>query len=186
MILSVVARRPVFGGAFGAFGFDTGRMIPLSTGPLLASGEWCSGNRGCILWPQDWGDGMKHFFKLAAVVLLVAGAQSAVPQSDNNHIRSGAKVFVETMDGFGDNFVAALHTKQVPVVVVTDKDKADFFFGGYCNIFGDRHIEANIKAVNKDGTVVFAYDYQDAYPIHGKQSAAEACAKNLKKNMVVR
>ena len=129
---------------------------------------------------------MKHFFKVAAVLLLLAVAQSVLPQSDNNHIRSGAKVFVENMDGFGDNFVAALHAKQVPVVVVTDKDKADFFFSGYCNVFGDHHIEANIKAVNKDGSVVFAYDYQDAYPIHGKQSAAEACAKNLKKNMVVR
>jgi len=95
-------------------------------------------------------------------------------------------VFVEKMDGFEDNFVAALQTKKVPVIVVTDKDKADFFFSGYCNIFGDYHIEANIKAVNKDGNVVFAYDYNDAYPIHSKQSAAEACAKNLKKNMVVR
>jgi hypothetical protein len=129
---------------------------------------------------------MKHSPKIAALLLLIAGAQSLLPQSDTNHIRSGAKVFVENMDGFGDNFVAALHTKQVQVVVVTDKDKADFFFSGYCNVFGDHHIEANIKAVNKDGNVVFAYDYQEAYPMHGKQSAAEACAKNLKKTMVVR
>jgi hypothetical protein len=123
---------------------------------------------------------------LVTTILLLVGAASLFPQSDNNHIRSGAKVFVENMDGFGDNFVAALHAKQVSVVVVTDKDKADFVFSGYCNVFGDRHIEANIRALNKDGTVVFAYDYQEAYPIHGKQSAAEACAKNLKKNMVVR
>jgi hypothetical protein len=129
---------------------------------------------------------MRRLPKIAAALLLLAGAPGALPQSDSAHIRSGAKVFVEKMDGFGDNFVAALHAKQVPVVVVTDKDKADFFFSGYCNVFGDHHIEANIKAVNKDGNVVFAYDYQDAYPIHGKQSAAEACAKSLKKNMVVR
>jgi hypothetical protein len=129
---------------------------------------------------------MRHFLTIAAVLLLLAGAQRVLPQSDSEHIRSGAKVFVEKMDGFEDNFVAALHAKQVPVVVVTDRDKADFFFSGYCNIFGDRHIEANVKAVNKDGNVVFAYDYNDAYPIHGKQSAAEACAKNLKKKMVIR
>jgi hypothetical protein len=123
---------------------------------------------------------------LVTTVLLLVGAVSILPQSDSNHIRSGAKVFVEKMDGFEDNFVAALHTKQVPVIVVTDKDKADFFFSGHCNVFGDHHIEANIKALNKDGNVVFAYDYQEAYPIHAKQSAAEACAKNLKKNILVR
>lgn len=124
-----------------------------------------------------------------ALILLIGlfvGAQRVIPQADSGHIRSGAKVFVEKMDGFEDNFIAALHTKQVPVVVVTDRDKADFFFSGYCNIFGDHHIEANIKAVNKDGNVVFAYDYNDASPIHGKQSAAEACAKNLKKEILIR
>lgn len=75
---------------------------------------------------------MNHFLKVAAILLMLAGAQGALPQADNAHIRSGAKVFVEKMDGFEDNFIAALHTKQVPVVVVTDKDKADFFFSGYC------------------------------------------------------
>jgi hypothetical protein len=128
-------------------------------------------------------DSMRHFLKIATVLLLLAGAQRVLPQSDSENIRSGAKVFVEKMDGFENNFVAALHAKQVPVVIVTDRDKADFFFSGYCNIFGDQHIEANVKAVNKDGSIVFAYDYNDAYPIHGKQSAAEACAKNLKKKM---
>jgi hypothetical protein len=129
---------------------------------------------------------MRHFLKIATVLLLLAGAQRAVPQSDSEHIRSGAKVFIEKMDGFEDNFVAALHAKQVPVVVVTDRDKADFFFSGYCNIFGDHHIEANVKAVNKDGSVVFAYDFVQDYTVHGKQSAAEACAKNLKKKILIR
>src|SRR6267378_6013061 len=129
---------------------------------------------------------MRLFPKLAVVLLLLAGALEAGPQSDDAHIRSGAKVFVEKMGGFEDNFIAAIHTKQVPVVVVTDKDKADFFFSGYCNIYGNHHIEANVKAVNKDGFVVFAYDFNQDYTVHGKQSAAEACAKNLKKNMVIR
>jgi len=123
---------------------------------------------------------------LALLIVLFAGAQRVLPQAGGEHIRSGAKVFVEKMDGFENNLVAALHTKQVPVVVVTDKDKADFFFSGYCNVFGDQHIEANIKAVNKDGNVVFAYDYNEAYPMHGKQSAAEACAKSLKKEILIR
>lgn len=128
---------------------------------------------------------MNHFLKIAAVLLLLGGAQRALSQSGSDHIRSGAKVFVEKMDGFEDNLVAALHAKQVPVVVVTDKDKADYFFSGYCNRHGD-HVEATIKAVNKDGNVVFAYDFNQDYAIHGKQSAAEACAKNLKKEILSR
>src|SRR5882762_10737992 len=111
------------------------------------------------------------FPRVAVILLLLAGAPAVVPQSDSAHIHSGAKVFVEKMGGFEDNFIAALHTKQVPVVVVTDKDKADFFFTGYCNIFGNHHIEANLKTVNKDGFVVFAYDFNQDYTIHGKQSA---------------
>ena len=130
--------------------------------------------------------GVRQFLRIATVLLLLAGAQIALPQSDSTHIRSGAKVFVEKMDGFEDNLVAALHAKQVPVVVVTDRDKADFFFSGYCNIYGDHHIEANVKAVNTDGDVVFAYDFVQDYAIHGRQTAAEACAKNLKKHILVR
>jgi len=38
----------------------------------------------------------------------------------------GARVFIEKMNGFDDYLMAALHTKQVPVVIVTDKAKADF------------------------------------------------------------
>jgi hypothetical protein len=160
-------------------------MTP-STGPSLVSGDWHPGKGRVYPLPQERGDGMTLFSKIAAILLMLAGAQGALPQADNAHIRSGAKVFVEKMDGFEDNFIAALHTKQVPVVVVTDKDKADFVFSGYCNTFGDHHIEANVKAVNRDGNVVFAYDYNQDVPMRGKQSAAEACAKNLKKNMVVR
>lgn len=129
---------------------------------------------------------MRRLPKITAVLLLLVGAHGALPQSDSEHIRSGAKVFVEKMDGFEDNFVAALQAKKVPVVIVTDKDKADFVFSGYCNVYGDHHIEANVKAVNKDGSVVFAYDYNQDVPMRGKQSAAEACAKNLKKKILIR
>ena len=97
-------------------------------------------------------DSMRHFIKIAAALLLLAGAQIALPQSDSAHIRSGAKVFVEKMDGFEDNFVAALHAKQVPVVVVTDNDKAEFFFSGNYNRNGD-HVEATVKAAETLGAV---------------------------------
>ncbi len=114
---------------------------------------------------------------------LFVGVQRVLPQADSEYIGRGAKVFIEKMDGFEDNFVAALHKKQVPVVIVTDRDKADFFFSGYYTTNQD-HVEANVKAVNKDGSVVFAYDFVQDYALRGKQTAAEACAKNLKKEIL--
>jgi|HubBroStandDraft_4_1064222.scaffolds.fasta_scaffold03100_5 hypothetical protein len=59
---------------------------------------------------------MRHFLKIAGVLLLLVGAQRALSQSDSEHLRRGARVFVEKMDGFEDNFAAALHAKQVPVI----------------------------------------------------------------------
>lgn len=119
---------------------------------------------------------------LAILIVVLAGAQRVFPQAENR-IGRGAKVFVENMDGFEENFTAALHAKQVPVVIVTSEDKADFFFSGYCKIDGDR-VDATVKAVNKDGVVVFAYQYHEDYTMRRKQSAAEAAAKNLKKEIL--
>lgn len=45
------------------------------------------------------------------------------------------------------------------------------------------HTLATIKVVDKGGTVVFAYAFDQDYSIHRKQKAAEACAKNLKKEI---
>jgi hypothetical protein len=122
---------------------------------------------------------------LVLFISLFVGVQRVLPRANSEYISRGAKVFIEKMDGFEDNFVAALHKKQVPVVIVTDRDKADFVFSGYYTI-NQEHVEANVKAVNKDGTVVFAYDFVQDYALHGKQSAAEACAKNLKKEILSR
>ena|SRR5271157_4483550 len=127
--------------------------------------------------------------RLFLAVLLFAGtgaeAQQASPDPYIRHITPGARVFIEKMDGFEDYLMAALQAKQVPVTVVTDKDKADFFISGHAksSFQDEHHVEATIKAVNKEGDVVFAYAFDVSYTIHGKQSAAEACAKSLKKEI---
>jgi hypothetical protein len=122
---------------------------------------------------------------LLTAVFAVTQQSPASSQSEVQHIQRGAKVYIEKMDGFDDYLAAALHVKQVPVVVVTDKDKSDFGISGSAHgEMGIPHYQrASIKAVDKDGTVVFAYSFDDDYAIHGKQSAAEACAKNLKKEI---
>lgn len=128
---------------------------------------------------------------LALSLLLALSASLGVAQQPtadpfSRHIAPGAFVFIEPMEGFEDYLMAAFHTKQVPVVVVTDKSKADFIVTGHARSSSrePNHVEATIKALNKDGEVIFAYAYDDTYAIHGKQSAAEACAKNLKQEVV--
>lgn len=126
-------------------------------------------------------------FVLILLAAVRAGAQqppTAAPP-DSQHIPPGAYVFLEKMDGFEDYLAAALHAKQVPLVVVTDKDKADFVISGFASDSDMRHhTRATMKVVNRSGTVVFAYAFDQDYAAHGKQSAAEACAKNLKKEIL--
>ncbi len=126
---------------------------------------------------------LKHSIEIVCFVVLVlltgvaAGAE---------HIPPGAYVYVEQMNGFEDYLTAALHAKQVPLVVVTDKDKADFVISGSSSSDSrDQHRQrATIKVVNKNGTVVFAYAFDQDHAIHGQQTAAEACAKNLKREIL--
>ena len=113
------------------------------------------------------------------LLCVCAGAQRT---STSHVIHRGAKVFIEKMDGFGDYFTAALHSKQVPVTVVVDEDKADFVFSGSAESNG-KHVKATLKAVSKDGEVAFACSFDQDYSMHGKQTAAESCAKKLKKDV---
>ena len=129
------------------------------------------------------------FREIRCLGLVILAAACAAAQSSSpapQHLISGANVFIEQMNGFEDYLAAAIHAKHVPLVVVTDKDKADFTISGNASgDYRDQHRQrATIKVVNRNGTVVFAYAFDQDYAIHGKQTAAEACAKNLKKEIV--
>jgi hypothetical protein len=108
-------------------------------------------------------------------------------------VPSGSKVFVEATDGFDTYLDAALRKKHVPLVVVADKDKADYALEGVSDhvkagwakvvflaqIHSDE--QAGIRLVNlKTSEVVFAYAVNKKNSLHGRQTAAEACAKHLK------
>ena len=113
-----------------------------------------------------------------------------------------SKVYIEPSSGFENFLTAAFQKKQVPLVLVPDKDQADFLIsanaeqtekasGGktagnalscglvlvHCGDTGARN-EATIVVKTKDGTVAYSY----AVKKNGSQfqSAAEACAKHLK------
>lgn len=111
-------------------------------------------------------------------------------------IPAGARVFVEAMDGFGAYLTSALAKKQAPVIVVTDREKAEFIISGAAEsqkaswskiLFtgnAQSREEASINVVDvKTGEVVFAYNVNKQSAARGRQSTAESCAKHFKEFM---
>ena len=111
----------------------------------------------------------------------------------NLTIPTNSTVFIEPMNGFETYLAAALRKKKVPLVVINNKEKADFVITGASDtkkagwakivFMGNLHSdeEASVAMVNnKTGTVVFAYAVNKKNTLHGQQTSAEACAKHLK------
>jgi len=112
-------------------------------------------------------------------------------------IPRGARFFIDPIEGGYDIYLtAAMQQKQVPIVIVTDKAKADFELSGVTEsdkagwakilFWGNTNSaeQASIKVVDlKTGTVVFGYNVNKSSSFRGKQSSAEACAKHLKEKI---
>ncbi|HZQ94953.1 MAG TPA: hypothetical protein VFA67_08085 [Candidatus Sulfotelmatobacter sp.] len=136
-------------------------------------------------------------FRLA-LLLLVALAPVAVSQDAvDKVVPAGSKVFIATMEnGFDDYLKAALQVKKVPLVVVDNKDSADFEISGHSDtqkastakkvimLNWQSNEQASIQVVNlKTSQVAFAYSVNKQSSAHGKKSTAEACAKHLKEKI---
>ncbi|HEY4053888.1 MAG TPA: hypothetical protein VGL74_09100 [Terriglobales bacterium] len=113
--------------------------------------------------------------------------------SGERKVAPGSKIYVEAGDGFDTYLTAALEKKNVPVIVVTDKAHADYELSGVSDhtkagwakiVFaGQIHSDeqASVKLVDlKTSEVVFAYAVNKKNSLHGRQTAAEACAKHMK------
>jgi hypothetical protein len=111
-------------------------------------------------------------------------------------IRAGSKFYVAPMGGFETYVIAGLMKKQVPILVVNSRDKADYEITGASEsqkaswakmmFMGSQqsHEEASVVIANiKTGTVVFGYNVNKGNSVRGRQSAAEACAKHIKNNI---
>jgi hypothetical protein len=137
----------------------------------------------------------------AMVCLIATGLTQEAPpqlsQDANAKIPSGSKVFIEPIEGGYDIYLAAaLHNKKVPIVIVTDKAKAEFELSGVTEsekagwakivFWGNTNTreQASVKMVNlKTGTVVWGYNVNKGNSARGKQSSAESCAKHLKEKI---
>ena len=95
------------------------------------------------------------------------------------------------MDGFETTLSAAMLKKNVPVVIVDDKSKADFILSGTSHVekagwaktifvSPNSHAEASIMIKDPSGSLAFAYNVDKTSARRGAQSTAEACAKHLK------
>jgi hypothetical protein len=115
------------------------------------------------------------------------------PVITNESLPSGARIYIAPMPGGFETYVAAgLEKKKVPVVLVTDRDKADYELSGVSDsdkagwakmlFLGSQQTNeaASIKIVNlKTSNVVFAYSVNKTNSVRGKQSAGEAVAKHI-------
>ena len=116
----------------------------------------------------------------------------------NARIPSGSKVYVAPMEGGFDNFIiAGFQKKSVPLVVVSDKSKADYEISGIEEsekagwakmlFMGSQQSreQGSIKIVElKTAAVIFGYSVHKGNSYKGKQSAGEACAKHIKEIVV--
>src|SRR5689334_15220390 len=140
------------------------------------------------------------FSKLTGAALVLAAttsllfSQGAPPQKA---IPPGSKIFLSPVEGGFENYLAAgLYRKKVPVAIVNNRDQADYELtsvaetekAGWAKILfmgnDSSREQAGIKLTKIDtGEVVFAYAVHKGMSAKGKQSAAEACAKHLKKQI---
>lgn len=119
--------------------------------------------------------------------------ESESPVISNEALPKGARVYVTPIqNGFETYIAAGLEKKKVPVIVVTDRSKADYELTGVSDtdragwakmlFLGSQQTNesASIKIVNlHTGNVVFAYSVNKTNSVRGKQSAGEAVAKHI-------
>jgi hypothetical protein len=137
---------------------------------------------------------------LALCLTVTVAGQQEVPrlsQDDNATIPAGARVYIGPIEGGYDIYLsAAIHKKEVPIVIVIDKSKADFELSGVTEsdkagwakivFWGNTSSaeQASVKMVNlKSSSVVWGYNVNKGSSARGKQSSAEACAKHLKEKI---
>jgi len=125
--------------------------------------------------------------------LTPAPANDKTPVITEEALPSGARIFLAPMpNGFETYVAAGLEKKKVPVIVVIDRDKADYELSGVSDtdragwakmlFLGSQQTNetASIKIVNlKTGNIVFAYSVNKTNSYKGKQSAGEAVAKHI-------
>jgi hypothetical protein len=130
---------------------------------------------------------------LAAIVL------SCIPAFAQSPLAPDSKIFIEPMNGFESYLSAAIRDEHVPLVVVLDKTKADYFITGVwqeesAGYTGNGSLvrpirtrtnnSASISIVDPKSTaVVFSASTQQTKTHQASKEVAEDLAKQLQKAM---
>lgn len=130
---------------------------------------------------------------ILAVMVCLFFILDAQAQTKTVKIQSGSKIYVAPMGGFENYVIAGILNKKVPVVLVTEREKADYEIRGSAEtekagwakmLFMGSQNSNEQASVNvsdtKTGDIVFAYSVHKLNSVHGKQSAGEAIGKHLK------
>jgi hypothetical protein len=125
--------------------------------------------------------------------LTVAAAAQDGANTGATAIPAGSKVYVAPMDGFENYLIAALDKKHVPLVVVANREQADFEIKGSSESqkagWADKiflHTSASketasVQVINlKTGIVAYAAASDKYRATHGHKSTAEAVAKSIR------
>lgn len=137
---------------------------------------------------------MKPFLTVLLFVFTSICLAESPVKEPQKFIPPGSKLYVAPIAGGFDTYiVAGIMKKRVPVVVVTDRDKADYEITGVSEtqqagwakmlFLGSQQSneQASFALKNiKTGEVIYAYSVNKTNSVRGKQSAGEACAKHLK------
>ncbi len=134
---------------------------------------------------------MKLLTTLILLTLPVFG-QLALDAATEKRIPSGSRIWIkDSGDGFSSFMSAALENKKVPLVVVSERDTADFELRGTSTIqragtakiiFGTGLPAASASAeiINiKSGVIVFAISESRRDALRGQRSVAEYLAKKI-------
>ncbi|MEP6741340.1 MAG: hypothetical protein ABJB61_02490 [bacterium] len=128
----------------------------------------------------------------------LSNSQKVTRPTDPTYIPGGSRAYVADINGlpgFENNLIAAFQKKQVNLIVVADRSRADFEINGYAEnqkagwakiIFGSGRpeSEASVQMVNlRTGVVAFAVASYKVDSRNGNKSTAEHLAKNVRQKM---
>jgi len=107
-------------------------------------------------------------------------------------IVAGSKVFIEDMGGFEKHLTAAFLKRKVQLVLVADKNQADYVISGtskekmsewakdvfLLNIHAETDADIMLKD-RKSSAILFTFSVEKKSSLHGAQTTAEECARHL-------
>ncbi len=111
-------------------------------------------------------------------------------------IVAGSKVFIDDMGGFEKYLTAAFLKRKVQLVLVADKNQADYVISGtskekmsewakdvfLLNIHAETDADVMLKD-RKSSAILFTFSVEKKSSLHGAQTTAEECARRLEEQI---